>query len=96
VFRTQVTNDPKTSLPVDWPPVDPALANPIEADFQNPGIDDMALFTVKASTNGICEYTASNFGGALKGDLLAASFDENIYRVDIDNMLQVVLTVLEM
>ena len=85
VFRTQVTSDPKTSLPVDWPPVDPSLANPIEADFQNPGVDDLSLFTVKASTNGICEYTASNFGGAMKGDLLAASFNENIYRVDIND-----------
>ena len=84
VFRTAVTNDPNTSLPVDWPPVDPSLANPIEADFQNPGVDDLALFTVKASTNGICEYTASNFGGAMKGDLLAASFNENIYRVDLN------------
>ncbi len=84
VFRTAITNDPNTSLPVDWPPVDPSLANPIEADYQNPGVDDLSLFTVKASTNGICEYTASNFGGAMQGNLLVASFNENIYRVQLN------------
>ena len=87
VFRTAYDpNDPQVSLPYDWPPVDPSLANPAEADFQNPGADDQSLWTVKASTNGMCEYTASNFGGALKGDLLATSWNENLYRVDLNSV----------
>ena len=85
VFRTAYNaSDSTVSLPYDWPPLDPSLANPIEADFQNPGVDDQALWTVGASTNGMCEYTASNFGNALKGDLLATCWNENLYRVDLN------------
>ncbi|MEL6274494.1 MAG: PKD domain-containing protein, partial [Bacteroidota bacterium] len=35
---------------------------------------------VNSSTNGIAEYTASNFEGAMQGDLLTASFNGNINR----------------
>ncbi len=38
------------------------------------------LETVSASTNGLAEYTAGNFAGAMQGDLLAASFNGNLYR----------------
>jgi large repetitive protein len=34
-----------------------------------------------ASTNGICEYTASNFDGAMQGNLLAAGYDGVILRL---------------
>ena len=70
-------------LPIDWPPVPVEMANPIEGDFQMPGVNDNALLTFTASTNGIAEYTASNFNNALKGSLLAASFDGNIYRIGL-------------
>ncbi|WP_141212500.1 malectin domain-containing carbohydrate-binding protein [Halorubrum sp. Hd13] len=53
-------------------------ANPVECDWQAPG-DDGALTTFGASTNGLGVYTADNFGGALDGALLAASFDGNTY-----------------
>src|SRR5690606_3130825 len=39
-----------------------------------------ALEIVDASTNGLAEYTAGNFGGTLDRDLLASSFNGNIYR----------------
>ncbi|MFK8058293.1 MAG: hypothetical protein AB8F78_19365, partial [Saprospiraceae bacterium] len=68
-------------LPSDWPPVPNSLANPIEGDYQNPGVDDPSVFTVQASTNGMCEYTSSANGGALQGDLLAASFNGKLYRI---------------
>ncbi len=42
------------------------------------------LDVVNSSTNGMCEYTASNFGGAMQGDILAASFNGNINRYIID------------
>jgi glucose/arabinose dehydrogenase len=58
-------------------------ANPIECDYRRPAErDPVAVF--RTSTNGLAEYTASNFGGALRGDLLAASLDGNVYRVKLD------------
>jgi hypothetical protein len=56
-------------------------ANPVECDYKKPGT---SLSTFPASTNGLAEYTASNFGGALKGDLLAASFNQTIYRMKLN------------
>ena len=68
-------------LPQDWPPVPSNLANPIEGDYQNPGVDDPSIYTVNNSTNGLAEYTASNFNNSMKGNLLAASFKGPLYRV---------------
>ncbi len=39
-----------------------------------------ALELITSSTNGLAEYTASNFNGVMQGDLLAASFNGNLYR----------------
>lgn len=70
---------------VDWPPVPVGMANPIEGDFQVSDSEDGALYTWDASTNGMTEYTATNFfGGAMTGDLLAASFDNKIYRIKLN------------
>ncbi len=80
VWRTSTTGD--NPLPIDWPPVPPSLANPIEGDFQNAGVDDMSIFTVPQSTNGIVEYTASIFNTGLKGNLLAVSFSGNLYSIE--------------
>ncbi|WP_229743168.1 Kelch repeat-containing protein, partial [Hymenobacter qilianensis] len=78
VWRTSKTGTPP--LPADWPPV--ATANPIEGDFKMPGsTQSKDLLTFTASTNGMAEYTASNFGGALQGSLLACSFDGNIVKI---------------
>ena len=38
------------------------------------------LDVINASTNGIAEYTASNFNGAMQGNILTASFNGNINR----------------
>ncbi|TNC74607.1 Ig-like domain-containing protein [Rubellimicrobium roseum] len=70
--------------PGTWPPVDPGLSFPEDGDFRLPGVEDDALVTWAVSTNGLDEYTASNFGGALKGSLIAAAFDSSIYRIDVD------------
>ena len=70
-------------LPVDWPPVPPSMANPIEGDFQQPGVDDNALATFTYSTNGIAEYTASNFDGELQGNLILAGFNGTLQRVEL-------------
>ncbi len=63
------------SLPLDWPPVPLSMANPAEGDFRNSGETDGAIANYDPSTNGLCEYTASNFEGALKGNLLLAGYD---------------------
>jgi hypothetical protein len=59
-----------------------SVANPVECDYRAPGARG-ALTTFSASTNGLAEYTASNFGGALAGELLAAGFDNVIYRIKL-------------
>ena len=66
-------------------PQSPVLtANPVEGYYLTPGVSDGALATVGASTNGITEYTAGNFGGEMTGDLLAAAFDNTIYRFKLN------------
>ena len=61
-----------------------ALKDLREADYQNPGVSDGSIHTREASTNGMAEYTANTFGGAMKGDLLAVSFSGDLLRVDLD------------
>ena len=58
-------------------------ANPIECQYKEPG-QDGALTTISGSTNGLDEYTASNFGGAMKGDLVVSSFNKNIFRIQLN------------
>ncbi len=78
VFRTSTTG--ANPLPADWPPV--PSANPVEGNFQMPGTSAAGtLLTFTSSTNGLTEYTASNFNGALKGNLLAAGYNGSIYRI---------------
>ncbi|WP_425397843.1 malectin domain-containing carbohydrate-binding protein [Aeoliella sp.] len=58
--------------------------NDIESDYRQPGSQNGALHVWGSSTNGLTEYTASNFQGSLKGDLLAASFNNSIKRVKLN------------
>ena len=60
-------------------------ANPVECNHEAPVTENAALHIFNASTNGLDEYSASNFGGAMKGNLLAASFDKTVYRVQLNN-----------
>ncbi len=69
---------------VDWPPYPVSLANPIESDFRNHGVDDGSLYTWSGSTNGMAEYTSTAFfNGAMAGNLLAASWDSGIHRIEL-------------
>jgi len=54
--------------------------NSAECDYLEPGTDG-SLASWPFSTNGLTEYTASNLGGALQGNLLAASFSSEIQRI---------------
>jgi hypothetical protein len=58
-----------------------SVSDPVQCDYRQPGVNDGALATFGASTNGLAEYTASNFSGVMDGNLLAASFDNSIYRI---------------
>ena len=60
-------------------------SNPVECDSLAPGVENGSLTTFPSSTNGLTEYTASNFGGAMKGNLLAAGFDNKIYRLELNS-----------
>lgn len=67
-------------------PIPPTLGdNPIECDYQSPGAENGSLTTFSSSTNGLTEYNASNFGGAMKGDLLAASLGGSLYRIELNS-----------
>jgi hypothetical protein len=69
---------------VDWPPYPVSMANPIESDFRNHGVDDGSLYTWGGSTNGMAEYTSTAFfNGAMAGNLLAASWDSGIHRIEL-------------
>ena len=50
-------------------PVPFDMANPIECDYQDP-TEDNSIGPTFGWTGGITEYTASNFGSAMSGDLL--------------------------
>ena len=82
------TTDPNLGLPADWPPV--SYANPAEGDWRGPGMSNPdgpadALVTVwGTNTNGIAEYTASNFEGAMKGNLLAGVNTGELRRVELN------------
>jgi hypothetical protein len=50
-------------------------ANPIECDYLETGkAESPALSEIPRSSNGIAEYTAGNFGGAMTGDLVLAGY----------------------
>lgn len=58
--------------------------NAIECDYRTPGTTNGSLWTWGTSTNGITEYTTNNFGGQLTGSLLTASFDDQIWRIQLN------------
>ncbi|RLM53929.1 choice-of-anchor D domain [Halobellus sp. Atlit-31R] len=64
-------------------PVPASLANPIECDYQDPS-EDNSIGDTFGWTGGIDEYTASNFGGAMQGDLLVVEGGSNVERVELD------------
>ena len=65
--------DPQSPVPA---------ASPVECDYRTE-VERGALASFAFSTNGLDEYTATNFGGAMRGDLVAASFNAAIYRIQL-------------
>lgn len=58
--------------------------DPEQCVYKVPGQNDGSLTTNNPSTNGLSEYTATNFGGDMQGDLLAVAFDKTLYRVQLN------------
>ncbi|MFK7925209.1 MAG: malectin domain-containing carbohydrate-binding protein [Bacteroidia bacterium] len=87
--RPNSTTNPSIGLPANWPPVQ--TANPVEGDWRGPtvsnpdGPDDVLITVWSNNTNGIDEYTASNFGGAMQGDLIAGKNGGVLKRVQLTN-----------
>jgi hypothetical protein len=90
-------NPTRANLANTFNPTNPqspvSAADPIEGDYLVPGVENGALVVFPESTNGIAEYSANAFGGAMQGDLLIASFDNTIKRVKLNTAgTQVVLS----
>ena len=77
------SNTAEAQLPTDWPPVSAAMADPRECQYLRPGIEDGALLTWEGSTNGLAEYTASNFGGAMTGWVLSANLRGPLFQFEV-------------
>ncbi|MCM4164796.1 MULTISPECIES: malectin domain-containing carbohydrate-binding protein, partial [unclassified Arenibacter] len=86
--RPGSTTDANNALPANWPPV--PTANAVEGDWRGPGItnpdgpDDNPVTTWGTNTNGIDEYTATNFNGAMQGDLLAGTNFQQLRRAELN------------
>jgi len=84
------TDDTSIALPADWPPVPLSEANTVEGDWRGPGLtnpdgpDDNPVTIWGTNTNGIDEYTASNFNGAMQGDLIAGVNTGELRRVELN------------
>jgi len=100
VFRTQKydpngstpgsSTNQNMALPANWPPVPLGMANAVEGDWRGPtvnnpdGPEDDPVVVWGTNTNGIDEYTASNFGGAMQGNLLAGDNNGILRRVELN------------
>jgi hypothetical protein len=66
-------------------PIPEGLENPVECQFLIPGLEDGAIALNNASTNGLAEYTASNFSGQMTGNIIATAWDGNVLRLSLNS-----------
>jgi hypothetical protein len=52
-----------------------------QCDFQTAGADRGSIAVFPSSTDGLTEYTASDFGGAMEGNLLTTQYDNWVSRI---------------
>jgi hypothetical protein len=65
-------------------PQSPVLvANPVECDFRGPTANG-SLTSFNTATTGFTEYTASNFAGQMKGDLVVDDYYGSVLRVKLN------------
>jgi Ca2+-binding RTX toxin-like protein len=70
---------PADQLPIDFATV-VAQENPIEGYFTRQDPSYKPVWTNPSSTNGLTEYTSDVYGGAFKGQLLAADFNNSMIK----------------
>jgi len=58
--------------------------DPRQCRYVSAASNPRALARFETSTNGLAQYTAPAFGGAMRGDLLTASIDHRLYRIHLD------------
>jgi glucose/arabinose dehydrogenase/N-acetylneuraminic acid mutarotase len=62
-----------------------SVGDPAQCDWLTPGPERGSLTTFPESTDGIAQYTASNFSGAMAGDLLTTTLGDNLaYRIELN------------
>ena len=66
-------------------PVPEGFENPVECLFLTPGVEDQALALNDASTNGLAEYTATNFNGQMTGNIIATAYDGRVLRLGLNS-----------
>ncbi len=66
-------------------PIPDGLENPVECEFLIPGVEDGAIALYNASTNGLAEYTATNFDGQMTGNIIATDWDGNVLRLSLNS-----------
>ena len=66
-------------------PIPEGLENPGECEFLIPGVEDGALALYDASTNGLAEYTATNFIGQMTGNIIATAWDGKVLRLSLNS-----------
>lgn len=77
--KSNTFNNSNPQSPIEGP------ARPEECNYKHKQAGgDGSLTTIQASSNGLDEYTASNFLGSMKGDLLVASHNKSIYRLELN------------
>ncbi|WP_435345838.1 malectin domain-containing carbohydrate-binding protein [Haloarchaeobius sp. HRN-SO-5] len=64
-------------------PVPASEVDPVECDYQDP-TEDNSIGDTFSWTGGIEEYTASNFGGEMQGDLLVVETANSVERVELN------------
>jgi hypothetical protein len=65
-------------------PIPSSLVNAVECDYQDP-TEDNSIGSTFGWTAGIDEYTASNFGGEMQGDLLVVESGSSVERVELNS-----------
>ena len=66
-------------------PIPEGLETPVECEFLIPGVEDGAIALYDASTNGLAEYTATNFDGQMTGNIIATAWDGAVLRLSLNS-----------
>ncbi len=66
-------------------PVPESQENPVECQFLIPGAEDGAIAVHDEPTNGLAEYTATNFSGQMAGNIIVPARDGKVLRLSLNS-----------